>query len=297
MPGSGRPYHLLLLISCLWFASQTRADVSVTDDMGVTISLEHSARRIIALSPHITELLFAIGAGKQVVGAVAYSDYPAEASTIPRVGDASRIDMERLMVLQPDLVVGWASGNSQAALANIRAFAVPLYLAEPATLEGIAENLQELGVLSGNVQQAAALAGHYRQQLQVLRRQYSQKKTVRVFYQVWQQPLLTFSSRHLVDQVIRLCGGENIFARLPGLTPQVSIEAVVASNPDVIIAGDYTDGAGLRAYWGQWQGLKAVKRKHIYAIHPDLLHRQTPRLLQGAAELCSIIDTVRNGGY
>jgi iron complex transport system substrate-binding protein len=108
---------------------------------------------------------------------------------------------------------------------------------------------------------------------------------------------MTFSSQHLVDQVIQLCGGQNIFAGLPGLTPRVSIEAVVALNPDVIIAGDHTDGSGLQAYWGQWQQLKAVGQQHVYAIHPDLLHRQTPRLLQGAARLCSIIDEVRNSSH
>jgi iron complex transport system substrate-binding protein len=127
-----------------------------------------------------------------------------------------------------------------------------------------------------------------------LRQRYSNNQRVRVFYQVWQQPLMTFSSRHVVDQVIRLCGGENIFAALPGLTPQVSTEAVIASDPDVIIAADFDDGSRVHDFWQRWRQLRAVRNGHVYVIHPDILHRSTPRILQGAAQLCDYLESVRS---
>lgn len=279
-----RPLFCGLLI---FFSLPLRAEIAVTDDTGETVRLQRPAQRIISLAPHITEQLYAIGAGEQLVGAVDYSNYPEAAKQLPRVGGYSRLDLEAILTLRPDLVVGWKSGNDGRQLERLRQLGMTVYLSEPRQLGDIASSMQRLGRLSGHPDVAEEEVRDFTQTLQRLASMNRDQPRVRVFYQIWNRPLMTVNAEHLISDVIRLCGGTNIFADLSALTPKVSQEAVLAADPDLIIAsGMAEERPEWLDDWRRWSRLKAVRNNQLKFIPPDLLQRATPRLLLGAEQVC-----------
>lgn len=279
-----------LLMIALTLSLPLRAEVSVQDDAERTVTLPQPAQRIISLAPHITEQLYAVGAGGQLVGAVDYSNYPEAASKLPRVGGYSRLDLEAILALQPDLVVGWKSGNDARQLERLGQLGIKVYLSEPRELADIASSLRRLGILSGHREQGEAQAGHFIQTLKRLSAMNRDRPTVRVFYQIWNRPLMTINGEHLISDVIRLCGGVNVFAEQPALTPTISEEAVIAADPDIIVASGMGEARPeWLDEWRRWSRLKAVRNNQLQFIPPDLLQRATPRLLQGAERLCTMI--------
>jgi iron complex transport system substrate-binding protein len=282
--------RLLLLLILLPLSLSLHA-LSVQDDSGKRIELNAPAQRIISLAPHVTEQLYAIGAGDKIVGAVEYSDYPEAAKHLPRVGGYTRLDLEQILTLQPDLIVGWQSGNNTQQLERLETMGFTVYRSEPRRLDDIAEGMSRLGVLTGTPQQAQQQADHFRQGVEALRHS-TQGKTARsVFYQIWNRPLMTVNGEHLINDVITLCGGRNIFAGLPVLTPKVSEEAVIAADPEVIIAsGMGQERPEWLEDWRQWPQMKAVKNNALYSIDPNIIQRATPRLLEGVAVICRLLD-------
>jgi iron complex transport system substrate-binding protein len=283
-----------LILLCLLPAAAAPAGVEVTDDAGHAVTLPAPARRIISLAPHVTELLFAAGAGEYVVGVSAYSDYPPAARAIPRVGGGGGLDLEAVVSLRPDLVVAWQSGNPRGQIGRLRELGLTGFVSEPRELDDVADNLERLGELAGTRAQAGEAAARYRRRLAQLRASYSGRSVVRVFYEVWNRPLMTINGSHLISNVIRLCGGRNIFADLPVLAPQVDPEAVLSADPDAILTGGM---AGAQPEWldawRRWPRLHAVRNGHLHAIPGDLLVRHTPRILDGAELLCRYLDRVR----
>jgi iron complex transport system substrate-binding protein len=270
------------------------SDIHVTDDRGQQITLQKPAQRIVSLAPHITELLFAVGAGAAVVGTSEFSDYPEAARALPRVGGGGGLDLEAILALQPDLVIAWASGNPAGQARRLQQLGLPVFFSEPSRLEDIISSLERFGQLTGRREEARIQARAFADRLEDLRRRYSGRDEVTVYYQIWERPLMTVNGRHVVSDVIRLCGGRNVFADLPELAPQIDSEAVLAANPDVIVVGD-AEGeptASLLA-WRRWPELKAVSQRHLYTIQRELLVRHTPRLLDGAQQLCRMLEGVR----
>lgn len=264
------------------------------DATGEPVRLQQPAARIVSLAPHVTELLFAAGAGDRLVGAVQYSDYPAAARQIPRIGNAHRLDLERIAALQPDLVIGWRSGNPAGQLQQIRQLGLPLYITEPDSLDGIAATIEQLGRLAGTGTTASSAARDFRRHLSRLQAEYSDRKPVGVFYEVWPEPLITISGDHVISKVIRLCGGRNIFAGMQQLAPRVSLEAVLAAAPQVIItSGSDEQRPAWLDEWRQWSQLPAVRHEQLHFIPPGLLQRPTPRILTGAERLCEILVRAR----
>lgn len=283
------PALLMLLI-----AQAGSGAVTATDDSGRNIRLEHPAERIVSLSPHITELLFAAGAGKRVVGTVRFSDYPARARDIPRVGDTYNLDMERIIGLQPDLVVLWRSGTPVPVIDSIERTGFPVYHSEPPSLAAIATTIRNLGRLAGTRNPAQQHSRRFLDRLASLRARFQGRKPVRVFYQFWHRPVFTVNGKHLINRVVELCGGDNIFADLDALTPRVDIESVLARDPEVIIASGEGDGRPpWLDDWRDWPRLTAVENNHLYAVPPDLLLRHTPRILDGAELMCGFINRAR----
>lgn len=281
------------------YASQAHAAITVTDDNGATVTLAAPAQRVISLAPHVTELIYAAGGGSRLVGAVSYSDYPPEAKQIPRVGDNKALDLERIAALKPDLIVVWRHGNAQAELERLRELHIPMFFSEPHKLDDVALTLTKLGTLLGTSDTADAAASNYRHEIAKLRARYANRPPVSVFYQVWDQPLMTLNGTHMVSDVIALCGGRNVFARLQPLVPTVSTEAVLAANPEAIVtasAGATKPDTPLPQLdrWRAWPSLKAVARNNLFAIDGDLIDRPTPRLAQGAAQLCEDLDVARS---
>ncbi|MGI9329747.1 MAG: cobalamin-binding protein [Gammaproteobacteria bacterium] len=253
-----------------------------------------TARRIVSLAPHLTEMAYAAGAGSQLVAVVEFSDYPAAARQLPRIGDSFRIDYERLAGLQPDLILAWQSGNPAAVIARLSELGYRVEAFMPRQLDDVAEHLQRIGELAGTTDQAGEAAADFRRRLQLIRERYRDAQPVRVFYQVSAQPLITVSEEHFIGQVMKLCGGRNVFSDSAQLVPVVSLEAVLDREPAVILAGAGTDqdDAGLK-HWQRWPELPAVRREQLYAVPADLLSRAGPRLLAGADAVCEALDKAR----
>lgn len=288
-------YRLIPIIWLCFLTGFSSAEtLSVTDYTGQKLQLEQPARRIVSLAPHITELLFSIGAGERVVGAVNYSDYPEAAESIPRVGGYNAVDLERIIALEPDLVVGWQSGNNPADLEKLRRFDLPLFINEPRRLEDIPGTLRRLAVLTGTQPQAEAVIADFESRLEGLRR-FSGRQPVKVFYQIWDRPLMTVNDEHLIGDVIRLCGGRNVFGKTASLTPQVSEESVIDKAPQAIVIGGMgKQHAEWIERWQRWNSIPAVAHQHLFMINPDHLQRHTVRILQGAETLCGQLQQVRD---
>ncbi len=292
MSGAWRMPLLGLLFLLLPLGGQSAPRPGVVDARGNVLQLEGPARRIVSLAPHLTELLFSAGAGERVVGAVAYSDYPPAARRIPRVGDAFRLDLERILALEPDLLVAWRSGIKDADLERFNALGIPLYVADSTGLDGIAAELLDLGRLAGTEQRARQAAIRYRERLRSLTARYGGREKVAVFYQVWDRPLMTVSGRHVIGEVIRRCGGRNPFAGLTPLTPSVAMESVLAADPQVMIAAE-SGGADVFSLWRGQNALQAVRAGRLYTLPGDWISRPSLRILQGMERICAILEEVR----
>ena len=251
--------------------------------------------RIISLSPHITELLFAAGAGDRIVGVDDMSDYPPAVAGIARVGEASALDVEGLLKLKPTLIVLWDSGTPPRRKEELRRLNLQLYVTEQHHLDDIATTLLDFGRLAGTETVAAAAAGRYRSELAQLRAQYAGRPRLRAFFQVWDRPLYTLSGEHVVTEVLSLCGADNVFADLSTLAPAIDREAVLARDPDVILIGATgAEGARQTAEWARFGNLRAVRNQHIFTVDPSLIGRMSPRILQGVRDVCGVLDRARD---
>ena len=270
------------------------ADITVTDDRGKPVALAAPAQRIIALAPSITELAYTAGAGGRLVGVARHSDYPAAAQHLAQIGDASRIDLERVLSLQSDLVIGWRSGNHAADIERLEQLGFTVYVAEPSALAAIPELLRTIGALAGTGAAARTAADEFERGITALRERYGARTRVRVFYEIWHQPLMTVNGRHMINDVIRLCGGANVFASVHNLTPVVSLESVIAAQPEVVLGGSSaTTPEEFAAQWRSYEGFVRLRNVRAMFVDPDHIQRQTPRILRGAEVVCRHLDAVR----
>ena len=268
------------------------AEVSAIDDAGHPVRLHAPARRIISLAPHATELLFAAGAGANVVGVSEYSNHPQQAAAIASVGGAAALDFERIVTLKPDLVVSWRSGTPPAQVARLRMLGIPVFESEPADFEAVATSLERLATLANTGDVGNLAAEQFRRRLATLRDAYSTRAPVTTFFQVWQGPLITLNDAHLASIALRVCGARNVFGGLRQLAPTVSIEAVVKANPDVIVASG-NEQAGALNIWRRLPMLKAVAHGNLLVITGDSMTRPGPRIIEATQDLCEKIDGAR----
>lgn len=286
---------LLFLIWALSVSLQIVAEIRVVDDFGDELVLSSPALRIVSLAPHITELIYAAGAGEQLVGVVSYSDYPEAAKSIQLIGSYNKVSFENIVAVRPDLILAWGSGNGLETIDRLKSLGLKVHVNEPRRLEDVAEIIRQYGLLTGNENIANQAATNFINRYQELRETYQNKKNISVFYEVWNEPLLTINGAHLISDVIRLCGGTNIFNDAIPIAPKISIESVIRRNPEVIIAsGMDTARPEWLDDWENWPSIEAVKNHHLYFIPPDLLQRHTPRLLDGADQLCRHLDKLRD---
>ena len=278
-------------LACLLCSGSVWA-VTVRDDAGTAITLRSPALRVISMAPHVTELLFAAGGGERVVGAVEYSDYPEAANRIPRIGSNRQIDIERVMALKPDLIVAWMHGSSERQIDMVKKLGIPVYHSDPQTLEGIPDSVERLGRLMGTEGTAGPAASALRRKLAALRATYAGRPKVRTFYQVWDKPLYTLNGRHIVTDALRLCGGENIFDRLPVIAPVVTIEGVLEADPEAVFGSAEKDYGGVNL-WRQYPTMTAVRNGNLFTVDGNLLNRAGPRMIQGAAAMCEKLDLAR----
>ncbi|WP_426197610.1 cobalamin-binding protein [Massilia sp. DWR3-1-1] len=287
-----KPSPIILAALLALFAGAAHADISVRDDDGNLITLKKPAQRIIAMAPHVTELLYAAGGGDRIVGAVSYSDYPAAAKLLPRIGDNRQVDLERVIALKPDLIVVWLHGSSARQVDLLRKLNVPIFHSEPKKLDGIADSLIRLGQLMGTENVANAVAADVRGQFAALAQKYGKRSPVRLFYQVWDKPLYTLSNGSIVSDAMRLCGGVNVFGALSVTAPVVGVEAVLQEDPEAIFGTSEKNYGGVNL-WRQYPGMQAVKRDNLFTLDGELLNRAGPRMVPGTAALCEKLDVAR----
>lgn len=284
-----RTFCLIALLA----AAPALAEIVVRDDAGQVVRLAQPARRIVSLSPHITENLFAIGAGERVVGTVEFSNYPEAAKRIPLVGGYEKVDLEAVAALRPDLVLAWESGNIASHVAKLKGIGLPVVLTEARRIEDVPADLERLGALTG-VGEARAVAARFRERLAALRARHAGRPPLRVFYQVWNQPLMTVGGGQIISDAIRLCGGENVFGALKQMAAPVTVESVLAANPEAIVAsGMGEERPEWLDEWRRWPALTAVARNNLFFVPPDHLQRHTPRILDGIERLCQHLETAR----
>ncbi len=256
------------------------------------VAAHEPAQRVISLAPHATEIAFAAGLGDKLVAVSEMSDYPEQASKLEKVANYQGIKLERILALEPDLVIAWASGNPAKELEKLKQFDVPIYYATTDSLEDIANNIEQLSQYSENPQLGKNAADQFRSQLTVLKKKYNTEEKVRYFYQLSEKPIITVAGENWPSEVFSFCGGENIFTRSGSPYPQVTIEQVIVRQPDVIFTSHHAmsnDGM-----WSEWKSeLSAFKNGHIWSLNSDWLSRPTPRTLYAIAEVCEHFENVR----
>jgi len=247
---------------------------------------EKYPQRIVSLSPHTTELVFAAGAGDRLIGVSAYSDYPEEAKALPIVASSQQINIETILALNPDLIIYWQQGNSAADINQLKKFGIPVYASKTGGLDDVATQIQKLGNIFGTQAIANPVSDKYRKALELLREDYKNNPKQDLFYQVWATPLMTVASDPWLQEQFALCGFNNVFSDSPVPYPVINVEQVLVKQPAVIIAGTVNDSE--LQQWQTWQSIPAVKNGKIFSINPDVSHRFSPRVLTGIKTLCDI---------
>jgi iron complex transport system substrate-binding protein len=283
--------RFVFLVFCLSVATPALA-LAVTDDLGIELRLDRPAQRVISLSPHLTELMYSIGAGGRLAGVVRGSDFPVEATALPEIGDASGLDFERILHLQPDLVLAWGSGNRSVDIARLRSLGLQVLVLEPQRLEDIPRHLRVLAELTDKRERAQEVTREFESRLDALRQRYAGRARLRVLFEIWHQPLFTVNGDHIISNVLRLCSAQNIFAGLPRLAGEVSLEQVLLLDPDAIVVGSEAGDAGVEN-WLEFPYLKAVRGGNLFAVSADQITRQTPRIIEAAERLCASLDKAR----
>ncbi len=268
-----------------------QASVSVRDDTGRLVQLAHPARRIVALSPQLVELSEAAGAGRHLIAAVRPADAAPTARKLQPVGDAFALNLEAIASLKPDLILAWKSGTPPRQIDTLQRLGIPVYWSQTDRLQAIASTVQRIGELAGTETVAKPWVRGFDARMAALRARYAGQAPVRVFYQVWGDPLLTVGGPQLINQAIRLCGGVNPFATLPLLAPSISREAVIAANPQLIVAA--SSHADALDAWSRDSEISAVRHRQLVLLDPHLLPRMGAQVLDGVAQLCATIARTR----
>lgn len=272
----------MLLIALLLCSSANAAD----ELAGAQVS------KIVSLAPHLTELVFVAGAGERVIGTVEYSDHPAAARAIPRIGDAFLLDFERLLALSPDVVLAWDTGTPQLTIERVRELGLRVEVFSTQRIQDVSTALRRLGKLAGTERAAEEAALRYEADVSALREEYRARRPISVFVQINDRPLYTVNGRQIISEIVAVCGGTNVFAQLNELAPMIAEEAVIAANPEVIISTDDTVSNPL-SRWRKWSSLKAVRANNVFRLPSDDLTRPTTRLVDGARAMCKSLDIAR----
>lgn len=238
-------------------------------------------------------MMYAIEMGHKIVATVSYSDYPEQARKIPRLGSFENTKLESVLAYKPDLILAWNSGNNLEQLKVMERFGLKVYRDHPKTMQDVAHTLHNIGLLTGS-QVSGKVASDFLNKLDSLKIKYKDRKPIRVFYQFWDKPIYTINGQHFINDVLSLCGLQNVFSDMIQLSATVDREAIISANPDVIIAAGMKGiHAAWLAEWKSWKEINAVAYNNLFSINPDWLHRHTPRMLIAAKYICEYADQAR----
>lgn len=283
-----------ILLCSLSVAQAADTGITLIQANGDNLALPEPAGRIITLAPNLAELMFAAGAGRQLKAVVEYSNFPAEVAQLPRVGDAFRIDLERIIELNPDLVIAWHSGNPKTALQKLQQLGIRVWQVEITRPEEIADIVESMARAAGTESVGGARARQLRDQLAGLQQQNAEKKPLSYFFQIAARPLYTINDQHIISRSLAVCAGQNIFSELATLAPQISQESVIMANPQVMISPKTPGNPPALLAWQDWPQLQAVKNGNLLYLPADEISQATPRLLDSIDLACKLLDEVRN---
>lgn len=250
--------------------------------------------RIIALSPHSVEMLYKLGAGERIVATTKFSNFPSEAENIPRVGGYNGIQIEKILALKPDLIIAWMDGNKIEDIEKMEALGLNVYRSTTRSLKSVSDELIKLGNMIGLPDSGQKAAQAFNKRLELIRSENAQKAPVSFFYQLWDEPLRAMAAGSWINTVMTHCGGKNVFNDTALDYPEISIENVLISAPEVfIIPSHHGSHTASTEKWLKWPEIPAIANGQIYYIDGDLLHRFSTRVLDGMAQVCSAFDKVR----
>lgn len=250
--------------------------------------------KVIALAPHIVEMLFEIGAGDSIVGTSTYADYPEQAKAIPRVGNYAKLNIEKILAMQPDLVIAWKTGNPSDDLQRLKSLGIDVVYSHPVKLTDVSDELRYLGSLTGRSEQASKQAKAFEQQLQLIKQRFAHKAKVKVFYELWSKPITTVANQAWPQQQLEICGAQNPFSQLTMDYPQVNMEQIIIANPSLVIQPKTAGKANPDAIeWQTFKQINAAKHQQVITPNADILHRMSSRLVSELEHLCLSIDDSR----
>lgn len=281
-------------------ASESDSLYCVADMSDRSVCLNTRSPGIISLSPGTTELLFAAGAGDRVIAVDQHSDFPEAVKKLPNVGGYPNVNVEAIVAMKPDLVVVWTGGNAPKVIDQLESLGISTFHIDVVDFTGIEQAIRRLGQVAGTEKAANRVAEDFTTRLKTLKSHYSQREPVSVFFEIWRSPLMTVGNGLVINDVISLCGGRNIYGDVSERIPRIGIESLITRDPQVIIGSDPRGDTlqtrkELMNYWGQWQNLQAVKRHQLFSVSSDLIARPTPRILAGAEMICQQLQAVRSG--
>ena len=277
-----------VLTLTLFTSSNSLANSKLTD------SASKIKPSIIALAPHIVEMLYQVGAGEQIIATTAFADYPEQAKKIPRIGNYVRLQLERVIELQPDLIIAWKSGNPSDDLTRLKQLGFNIVYSQPNTFDDIAKELRHFAKLSGHTQKGEKVAQAFEQELARIINLYKNKKKINGFYELWSRPLTTVAKKSWPQQFLNICQVNNPFFQAETPYPQINIEQLLSKDVELIIqplSENQKEREGFN--WQDWPIISAVKNKQIIQPDADALHRMTGRSLTALKNLCSAIDNTR----
>jgi len=290
--------RFLTIIFVVSFTSKIFA-ISIVDDKNYTVTLSKPAKRVITLAPSLTEMVFTVGAADKLVATVKSSNYPEAANGIDRIGDYERFNIETLLSYKPDLVLAWSIGNNRQQVEKIKKFNIPVYQSEPHQIKDIANTLRHIGILLGKSKQANIAANNFEKRLLQIQRENKNKHKLRAFYQIWPDPIYTINGQTVISRLMQICGLDNVFSDAKISAPKITQESVIGKNPEIIIASGIANDLLVSepewlSSWKRWPDISAVKNGNLFFIHPDIVHRQSTRILDGAEKMCEQADIARN---
>ena len=286
-------FAVMLVNSAHAFSAEGKI-VCVTDDLQRNVCIDQPVKRIISLAPGTTELTFSAGGGNKLVAVDDHSDYPEAVRNIPRIGGYPNVNAEAIVAMNPDLVFAWSGGHDSRLSAQLEKLGLTVYYSDPIDFDGIASAIRRMGKIMGTAPQAEKNAAAFTERYHSVKKKYSSLDPVKVFFEIWNEPLMTVNGQQIISRVIELCGGKNLYADAASRVVTVSIESLLGKNPDVIVSSRIVQGgSGIEKRWNRWNKINAVKNNHLFTIEGDLIVRPTPRVLDGAEILCQKFQTVR----
>jgi iron complex transport system substrate-binding protein len=264
----------------------------VTDQAGRRVEIPDRPRRVVSLAPSITEIVFALGQEQILKGVTSYSNFPPQASGLPRVGSYVRLDIERIIELRPDLCIAVKDGNPKATVDRLQALGVPVYALDPRSVPTVIQAILEMGAVLNAGDQAERLARDMRSRIQrVTDRLAGAVRRPRVFFQIGDAPIVSVGTNTFAHELIGLAGGNNVAAGATGY-PRFNREQVLALAPDVIVISSMDRTGSIeqtRQEWSRWPSVPAVRDNRIHLVDSDIFDRPSPRLVTGLEQLAGFI--------